>query len=90
MVTAGLVASYAAAMKKLDVRLFRLGDEYSLLSPASPESAILARALALNRSTSIYSNEVKIGHALTSGRSEKRGRSSGGWWKTPPSYGLTL
>lgn len=79
------MGSYPAAMKTPDVRLLRLGDEYSFDWPASPESAMLASALALSRSTSIYSITVKMGHVLTSGRSEKSGRSSGGWWKTPPS-----
>lgn len=81
---------YAAATKAPWARLSRLGDEYSLDCPASPEFVMSHNALALSKSTMMKRIDVKIGHCLTSGRNENSGSSNGAWWNTPPSYGLTL
>jgi hypothetical protein len=50
---------------------------YSFEDPASPESAIAIKALALARSTNMYSRYVKMGYVEEFGRREKRFRSSG-------------
>jgi hypothetical protein len=49
------IATYAAAIAKLFQRLSFLGDVNSFAEPASPESAIVMRAFALSKSTSMYS-----------------------------------
>ncbi len=71
--------TYAAAIAKLFHFLSFRGDVYSFDDPASPESAICMRALALNRSTRIYKRYVKAGYVAELGRSENRGRSNGAW-----------
>lgn len=73
-------ATYAAATAKPDALLALRGDVNSLDCPPSPESAIFESASALNKSTSMYRTDVKIGQAFTSGSSVNSGRSSGAWW----------
>lgn len=72
--------TYAAAIAKLLHFLSFLGDVYSFDDPASPESAICMRALALSRSTIIYKRYVKAGYVAELGRRANRGRSRGAWW----------
>lgn len=67
----------AAAMAKLVHRLSFLGEVKSLEFPASPDSAILIKAFALERSTNMYRRYVNAGYIEELGRSEKRGRNNG-------------
>jgi hypothetical protein len=55
-------ASHAAPIAKLLHLFSLLGDLKCFDEPASPDSAIFIRALALNTSTTIYSKCVNIGH----------------------------
>lgn len=66
------------------------GESNNLKDDATPVSAILMSAYALNRSSIMYIMLVANGNDRASGRREKSGRSNGAWWKTPPSYGDTL
>jgi len=80
LVNLKFAGTYAAATAKLLQRLSFLGDVNSLDDPASPESAICIRAIALSRSTSIYRTFVKKGYVDELGMSEKMVRSKGAWW----------
>lgn len=65
-----------ATTRPLHLLSFR-GELNSRAEPASPDSAIVMRALALNRSTAIYNRYVNNGIEAKLGRREKRGKSSG-------------
>lgn len=56
------------------------GELKSRVDPASPDSAMVIRALALSRSTAMYKRYVKNGIDAKLGRREKSGRSNGAWW----------
>ena len=65
-------------MKPLQ-RLSLRGEVKRADEPASRESAILSKALALNRSTAMYKRYVKMGSVAKLGSSEKSGRNRGAW-----------
>jgi hypothetical protein len=83
-------STYAAAIAALVYRERFRGDVNNRVEYASPESAIWLRAYAPRRSNAVKTMFVANGNFCESGSSEKRGRSIGAWWKTPPSYGETL
>jgi hypothetical protein len=80
-----LVESHSAATTKPLHLLPLLGEVNRKDWPASPESAMAIRELALRRSTAIYSRYVKTGQEAKLGRRERTGSSKGAWWYTPPS-----
>ena len=74
------VRSYEAATTRSPVFFHRRGDVKSRDCPASPVDAICVKASALSKSAAVYTKAVKIGHAFTSGSSEKSGSNRGAWW----------
>lgn len=87
---AGQYASYPAATARLLHRRSFRDDMNNLVTTACPLSATCASALALKRSTTVYSRFVASGALDGFGRSEKSGSRTGAWWYMPPSYGETL
>lgn len=67
----------AAAMAKLVHLLSFLGEVKNLEFPASPDSAILIKEFALQRSSNTYSRYVTAGYIEELGRRENRGRNNG-------------
>jgi hypothetical protein len=74
------MAADAAAIAKLLHLLFFLGEVKSFEDTASPDSAMLIKAFALNRSSIMYNRYVKAGYDEELGRRENRGNRSGAWW----------
>ena len=70
-------SAYAAAIAKLLHRLSFLGEVKRFEDTASPESAMLIKALALSRSSNMYSKYIKAGYVAELGRRENRGNSRG-------------
>jgi hypothetical protein len=77
--------SHLAAIAKELYLKCRLGDLNSRDVVAMPELAMCVSIWALMRSSRIYRMFVTNGYDVASGRRAKSGRSSGAWWKTPPS-----
>jgi hypothetical protein len=77
--------AYPAAMARLlHLESFR-DDVNRRVTTFCPLSAICAIAMALRRSTTVYSRFVARGCRAEFGSSEKSGRKRGAWWYTPPS-----
>lgn len=69
--------AYTAATMKPLQRLSPRGEVKSADEPASRDSAILSRALALRRSTAMYKRYVNMGNVAKLGSREKSGRNRG-------------
>lgn len=77
--------AYPAATARLVHLKSFLEDVNSRVATFCPLSAICPIALALRRSTTVYSRFVARGRCAGLGRSENNGSRRGAWWYTPPS-----